>query len=357
MGDTSGTGIKLEDPKMLSNINYQFCKENNKHLLEFLKTASQNQSSSCNKEQYRLFKDMFPMDHALMSELRTYKPVEVIDITKSENGDEDIDISLELIPNHENMDTSCIANRSTGDDLTYAVKECLANQKFVENSILNNLQSPTLDTEQVFKDLSQILNHKEVINLGMSIITSSITNDLVVVHYIRYLVIKQMSSEVSEGLLNLVKDLSINYADVLSDELTAYLLNTGNNLKTSLQFIEKGSNDFKNKILRNIVFNSTELKENVISCLEVLLNAQSDYDALNKLIELMSTSASNYSQDKNFGKLFTIIIKYLGKNVTLLEQPLKHIVNSHRSIWKTKMQKTLDNSLQENLILTQSFRY
>ncbi|VEN35472.1 unnamed protein product [Callosobruchus maculatus] len=357
MEDTSEFEIQSEDRNMLRG--YQFCKENKKHLLEFLKTASENQSSSCDKEQYRLFQRMFPMDHTLKNELREYlhKPVEVIDITQSENGDEEIDISLELISNHEDMNTSSKANQSTVDDLTYAVKECLANQKFIENSVLNNLQSPSLDTEQVFKDLLQILNHKEVINLGTSIITSSITNELVVVYYIRYLLIKQMGYEISESLLNLVKDFSINYADVLSDELTAYLSNTGNNLKTSLQFIEKGSNDFKNKILRNIVFNNSDLKEHLISCLEVLLNPQSDYDTLNKLIELMSTSASNYSQDKNFGKLFTIIIKYLGKNVTSLEQPLRHIVNSHRSIWKTKMQKLLNDSIQDNLILTQSFRY
>nr|CAI5854781.1 unnamed protein product [Callosobruchus analis] len=360
MGEATETEIQLEKGNMSSNIHYQFCKENNVHLLEFLKTASLNQSSACNKEQYRLFKHRFPMDNALRNELREYlhKPLEVIDITQSENGDEDFNISLELISNHEeSMNISSKANQSTVDDLTYAVKECLANQKFIEDNVLKNLQSPSLDTEQIFKDLLLILNHKEVINLGISIITGPITNELVVAYYIKYLMINQMSFEISEGLLNLVKDFSINYADVLSDQLTGYLSNTGNNLKTILQLIEKCNNEFKNKILRNVVFSSSDLKEPLIGCLEVLLNVQSDYDTLNKLIELMSISASNHIQDKNFGRLFTIIIKYLGKNVILLEQPLKHIVNSHRSIWKTKMQKTLNDSIQDNLILTQSFRY
>ncbi|CAH1958670.1 unnamed protein product [Acanthoscelides obtectus] len=244
--------IKPEDRPILNNLRYKFCKENNKHLLEYLKTASEHQrSSSCNHEQHRLFQELYPMDSALKNELSKYlhKPVDVIDITLSEDGDENIDESLESNQDSTN-NISTKLNQTTIDDLIYAIKECLGNQTYLDSSILNNLQSSSLETYHVFKDLSQVLNHKEAINLGISLISSSVSSELLIEHYIHHLLIKELSLEFSEGLLNLINDVSLNHEDILIQELTTYLSNTEDNLKISLQFLERVNNDLKSKLLR-----------------------------------------------------------------------------------------------------------
>lgn len=98
------------------------------------------------------------------------------------------------------------------------------------------------------------------------------------------------------------------------------------------------------------------LCENYIIVIDSLLNSEVEFNTLNKLIELMSKQVNDFLKDKLFGKLLLNVLQYLGKNILLVENPLKHIIVKHSSIWKIKIQKLFKTSLEENMILSQSFR-
>jgi hypothetical protein len=86
------------------------------------------------------------------------------------------------------------------------------------------------------------------------------------------------------------------------------------------------------------------------------LNNQVEYEALNKLVEMLSNIAEDHSRDKSFGKLLMNTVEVLGPNLIRLEQPLKHIIAGHKSIWKSKLEKTFDTCFEDSMMFSQSFR-
>lgn len=56
----------------------------------------------------------------------------------------------------------------------------------------------------------------------------------------------------------------------------------------------------------------------------------------------MATKPEEFSHDKMFGKLLVAVIQFLGRYVLQVEQPLKFIIEKHKSVWKIKAEKLLD---------------
>lgn len=98
------------------------------------------------------------------------------------------------------------------------------------------------------------------------------------------------------------------------------------------------------------------LEDKSLIILTEFLNSETEYETLNRLVRMMLSAADDYCTDKMFGKLLLNTIEYLGTNLMLLEQPLKQIIASHKSIWKAKLDKTFDHCLDDSMMFTQSFR-
>lgn len=75
-----------------------------------------------------------------------------------------------------------------------------------------------------------------------------------------------------------------------------------------------------------------------------------DFDILSKLVNLLSISSDKYHSEKAFGKLVINVLKRTGKNIHLLEQPLRHIISTHKTIWRLKIQKIVEENLYNNSI-------
>ena len=87
-----------------------------------------------------------------------------------------------------------------------------------------------------------------------------------------------------------------------------------------------------------------------------LLNHEVEYEALNKFVEMLSTIAEDRDKDKNFGKLLMKVVEVLGPNIVHVEKPLRHIISGHKSVWKSKLQKTFSSCYEDSQLFSQSFR-
>jgi len=67
----------------------------------------------------------------------------------------------------------------------------------------------------------------------------------------------------------------------------------------------------------------------------------------------MACAAAQFSNDNAFGKLLFKTVNLCDRNLTGLEQPLKSILGSHKSIWRVKVEKIIFNWFNDTL--TQSF--
>lgn len=99
----------------------------------------------------------------------------------------------------------------------------------------------------------------------------------------------------------------------------------------------------------------TELRFEYLTLIDQLLSSQVEYEALNKLVELLSNAAERLEKDAVFGKLTMHVIENLGSNLYLVEKPLKHIIAIHTSIWKAKLEKTFKNCFEDTMLFSQSF--
>lgn len=98
-----------------------------------------------------------------------------------------------------------------------------------------------------------------------------------------------------------------------------------------------------------------QFQDKYISVVENLISNQTDLAVFSKLIELLSASSEQFTSNKGFGKLLMSIVKYLGRNVQgSIAIMLSHIIASHRSIWKSKIQKCFDDLQQDSSVFSQS---
>ncbi|KAJ8926995.1 hypothetical protein NQ314_020556 [Rhamnusium bicolor] len=344
----------------MNKLRYEFSEENRRYLLHFLKVANEQKSNNhCNINEYKTFKTLFPLDNKFENDLDDYisKQNTIIDITESdEDSVENVFEQLlqQNLPLDENLE-KCEQNLSQSiiDDITYSIKENLETQKCLSSSVLCHLEDSNVNQDAIFSLLSEQLNFEEVLNFGISLKSIPVGSNLLVSYYFRYLLIKKLTLDYSDQLQEVLNEFSVKYSDILLEELTKTLLSTESQSKVFLQFVTGLNTDFKTKMFRKFIFTC----ENYIGTIEILISSQVEYDSLNRLIEIMSNATNNFNSDKSFGKLLMSVIKFLGKNCALLEQPLKHIIGTHRSIWKAKLQKIFEDCLQDSSVLTQSFRY
>lgn len=87
--------------------------------------------------------------------------------------------------------------------------------------------------------------------------------------------------------------------------------------------------------------------------MEALLSSQVDVDVLTKLIEIMANAASEFCSDNAYGKLLFKVVNSFDRHSPGLEQPLKRILGTHKSIWKIKVEKIVFSWFNDSL--TQSF--
>lgn len=98
------------------------------------------------------------------------------------------------------------------------------------------------------------------------------------------------------------------------------------------------------------------MEEYHLAILDILLVDQTEINTINRLVELMSKSAENYSTNKVFGKFLHKVVQFLEKNVCLMEKPMNHIIGNHKSIWKVKIKKIYDGFMQDSLLMSQTLR-
>lgn len=88
----------------------------------------------------------------------------------------------------------------------------------------------------------------------------------------------------------------------------------------------------------------------------ILLTNQSDLETFTKLLEIISVTFDNYTTNKSFGKLLLHIVNSLGQKSHVMEPLLSRIIASHKSIWKSKIQKCLESNQLDTQLFSQSFR-
>lgn len=127
-----------------------------------------------------------------------------------------------------------------------------------------------------------------------------------------------------------------------------------------LQNISKLDAEFKNEILRwvcllfgfcgseinacfvfsNVVLNCRQLDENYVKVLECLLDKNTHHSVIKMIVVFLASQGE--TKDKALGKLLVSLIQILGRNIHQFEQPLRQIIAHHKSVWRTKIQKTFN---------------
>lgn len=82
-------------------------------------------------------------------------------------------------------------NETTVEDLTYAIKEVLDNDKCLTEGIVNQMQT-TENLESSFILLSKELNYKEVTDFGKALMLSDVNDASIISYYIKYLLLEKV---------------------------------------------------------------------------------------------------------------------------------------------------------------------
>lgn len=82
-------------------------------------------------------------------------------------------------------------NTTTVEDLTYAIKENLENDKSLPTNILSQLNNLE-NLEGLFISLSKKLNFQEVTDFGKNLISNNINDDSAVTFYIKYMLLEKV---------------------------------------------------------------------------------------------------------------------------------------------------------------------
>ncbi|XP_028132618.1 uncharacterized protein LOC114328068 isoform X1 [Diabrotica virgifera virgifera] len=333
---------------------YEFCEENKSLLQAFIKKANQCKSNiHCNHKEYNRLSKILPL--APLSD-KYGEAKEVITISDS---DEDCQNDNEITSLCKTINESLRPlNETVADDITYAIKEILETEKCLNASLISDLHSSKLNLDNIFQQLFKELGYESIIDFGQSLRSNVISNDNIILVYVKYLLLPQLELEYSDRSQENLNEFCNKYSDIVSERLSDHLLICDDKYSRSLlQFVDGLSEQFKVKMFKNLVTNCKNLEDNHISLFDTLQGEQVDNDTLNKLVEIMSKSADKHSTNKNFGKFLLKIIQLVGKNISTFEKPLNHIIGTHRSIWKGKIQKTYDELLQDSFLMSQSLRY
>ncbi|CAH1108225.1 unnamed protein product [Psylliodes chrysocephalus] len=333
---------------------YEFCEENKQLLLNFIKKSNKCKSNvNCNIAAHNNLSNVLPLKQILD---KLSEETEIIDIVDSDeeqlNAEEANEFVSQILQNSIQP-----FNETVADDISDAIKEILQSKKTAADHVISDLHKHNLDLVNIFKQLFEELSFENVIDLGILLSSHSITNDEIILSYVRHMLIKQLALEYSDKLQDNLNIFCIKYPEILTEELSNYILSSSDNYsRATLQFIDGLSVEFKNKLLRNFVLNCKSLEEYHLAILDILLVDQTEINTINRLVELMSKSAENYSTNKVFGKFLHKVVQFLEKNVCLMEKPMNHIIGNHKSIWKVKIKKIYDGFMQDSLLMSQTLR-
>lgn len=78
------------------------------------------------------------------------------------------------------------------DDISDAIKEILQSKKTAADHVISDLHKHNLDLVNIFKELFEELSFENVIDLGILLSSHSITNDEIILSYVRHMLIKQV---------------------------------------------------------------------------------------------------------------------------------------------------------------------
>lgn len=82
-------------------------------------------------------------------------------------------------------------NTTTVEDLTYAIKENLENDRSLPTNILSQLNNLE-NLEGLFISLSKELNFQEISDLGKTLISNNIQDDSVITFYVKYMLLEKV---------------------------------------------------------------------------------------------------------------------------------------------------------------------
>lgn len=105
------------------------------------------------------------------------------------------------------------------------------------------------------------------------------------------------------------------------------------------------------------MMSTTRIEKNYFPVIDCLVSNEIDGESIQKLIELLMAVSSIHTDDKMLGKLLLKLLSNCKEKLRYFEQQLTHIVNLHRSTWKSKLSKVLNEYIQYNSPLSQSLRY
>lgn len=118
-----------------------------------------------------------------------------------DNSNKVIDLTIdEITSNEQNIEIASYSpkssesppiNETTIEDVTYAIKETLENEKCLTDGIVNQLHSID-NLEDLFKSLSRELNFQEVSDFGKALVSTNITNEFIIAFYIKYLLLEEV---------------------------------------------------------------------------------------------------------------------------------------------------------------------
>ncbi|KAJ3649118.1 hypothetical protein Zmor_020878 [Zophobas morio] len=340
---------------------YKFSKEAEPQLLQFLKIATEQKShKNCNLESYEVWKKLLPLDPTLIKQVNEFQtpPVAIIDLCSDEEPQpQDVDVpDVPLQSENEGEINLSVSSESSISDIVLVIKENLQTQNDVSDTAKEYIgKCCSNDLDLLFKLLDQTLTNEEVYYFGVAL--QGIITNLLVIPLCHHLLMPKIRKEFCDKLLILLEQFSQNYSSVLEEECLVVLKTLSQDeIAIFLEYMKKLNSRFQATLVRNFILAVEKLDENCLVIVGTLLNHEVEYEALNKFVEMLSTIAEDRDKDKNFGKLLMKVVEVLGPNIVHVEKPLRHIISGHKSVWKSKLQKTFSSCYEDSQLFSQSFR-
>ncbi|XP_050294082.1 uncharacterized protein LOC126734473 [Anthonomus grandis grandis] len=333
--------------------------------LEFLKAAHTFKNEQfCDVEEYNLLKTVVNLDKETKEQLALFSNQTdiCIDITQSDDEQQKIKITDD---NHEetNLENSYKKPKDASVDiditlhngLVEEIKDWISGEEIVTQSILKEILAlNTMSLDKLFKDLSNILTSEEIKKFWTSLSSNDSNNELILAKFLQFIFIPNSKLayryEFEEVFLAICeKDGKLLRSELIQELTKEYCSDN----QTIIQYLIIFDNGYKTDILRDFVNSIDKLQADYIPIIETLLNPKVDQHVFCQLIEVMAFYAMDFCTDNSYGKLLYKLVNLMDKNLTSLEQPLKRILGTHKSIWKMKIEKTIVSWFNETL--TQSF--
>ncbi|XP_048523659.1 uncharacterized protein LOC109536267 isoform X2 [Dendroctonus ponderosae] len=321
-------------------------------LREFLKVAHECSSSEfCNREEYNRLQSLFQLDNDIKNNLKA--PEICIDITES-----DEDAVFPTIKSQKSPQENSIIDQSKPDNCAFLremIKDNLTIEKTVSKGLLEDLAKlDQVSLKTIFSGLIGGISMEELQTVW-DCFTGSCHEALE--SYIRYLLIPTAKQEFAFEVNNVFLAVCQSAPALLKAALIEEFVTSENSEKINIliQYIAALSNDFQNDVVRAFLHSISQLQPKYIPTIQALLSSKVEDDVLNKLIEIMASAVADFTSDNAYGKLLFKAINLLERHSNSLEQPIKRILGSHKSIWKIKIEKLVGCWFNQNDTLTQSF--